>query len=112
MVTMADDPSMVYDTKSRNHKAYDPSNGMCAFARSLGDKLLEAQCLCLVAKASAENAAAPGNEALAIYQSLGLKEKARPQREGGEPLPPVFFLCVCPGFVAIEPSFYFGQIRI
>jgi hypothetical protein len=46
-------------------------------ARSLGDKLLLAKVLCLVAKSSAENASTPGQEALQMYQGMGLKDKAR-----------------------------------
>ena len=45
-------------------------------ARSLGDKLLLAKVLCLVAKSSAENASTPGQEALQMYQGMGLKDKA------------------------------------
>ncbi|CAE7726625.1 tetA, partial [Symbiodinium pilosum] len=51
-------------------------------ARGLGEKLLEAKALCLVAKgaglcSAAESAAgfAAGQEALKLYQSLGLKSK-------------------------------------
>ena len=44
--------------------------------RSLGDKLLLAQVLCLVAKSS-ENAVTVGQEALSMYQSMGMKDKAR-----------------------------------
>ena len=43
-------------------------------ARSLGDKLLLAQVLCLVAKSS-ENAVTAGEEALSMYQSMGMKDK-------------------------------------
>ena len=46
-------------------------------ARSLGDKLLLAESLCLQARSSAENASVPGQEALQIYQSLNLKDKAQ-----------------------------------
>ena len=45
-------------------------------ARSLGDKLLLAQVLCLVAKSS-ENAVTVGEEALSMYQSMGMKDKVR-----------------------------------
>lgn len=45
-------------------------------ARSLGDKLLLGQVLCLVAKSS-ENAVTVGEEALSMYQSMGMKDKVR-----------------------------------
>ena len=54
---------------------FPPPAGGC-FARSLGDKLLLAQVLCLVAKSS-ENAVTVGEEALSMYQSMGMKDKVR-----------------------------------